>query len=113
MFDDADAKLRMSRTTKPRKLALLPGAAPWPTREMIGPWWDGSLLGLAESKAMPGVGIVRRLGSLAVPSQDVSAVATRSWKVLRLSRQGNTTPTVGPGALTKCRTAIGNISPLV
>src|SRR5687768_753185 len=103
----------MSRQTKPRKLELFDAWAPWPTREMIGPWLAGSLLGFRASNAIPGDGAVRSAPFVSVPRHAVFAVATRSWKSLVSPSQGATAPLVGPGALMKCRTAIGRRSPVV
>ena len=89
----------MSRATNPRKLELLEAFAPWPISEMIGPWWDGSLFGLDESKAIPGDGAWRSAPFISLPRHAVSAVATRSWKLLVLPLHGDTAPVVGPGAL--------------
>src|SRR6187200_190983 len=103
----------MSRAMKPRKLDALDACAPWPTRLMIGPWWAGSLFGFDESNARPGEGAVRNEALLAVPRHAVFAVETRSWKSFVSPSQGAVAPVVGPGALMKCRTAIGSASPLV
>ena len=103
----------MSSATKPRKLALLDGDAPCPTRAMIGPWLTGSSPGSELLNGAPGFGVERRDASVSEPRQEVFAVATRSWKSFSFPSHGEVAPTVGPGALMKWRTAIGNRSPLV
>ena len=53
------------------------------------------------------MGAVRSEALLAVPRHAVFAVETRSWKSFVSPSQGAVAPVVGPGALMKCRTAIG------
>jgi hypothetical protein len=89
----------MSRATKPRKLAAFDGAAPCPTRAMIGPWLTGSSSGIVALNGRPGLGVERRDPSVVLPRHDVFAVATRSWKWLVFPSHGATAPANGPGAL--------------